>query len=322
MEYWATVVALAGINTILALSVYSSFMVGIVSLGQIAFFAVGAFTSATLTVLLGWHLLPALAVGALLAALLGAIIAMPLLRLKGFILTITTVAFVEVTRVVFHNMEYGRRVPIGDGEGYTWLGPEGPLGFRHIDWFGRHNVSVVEYAVWIVLAVIVVGIYFFVLERSRLGYAMRAIEADEVAARGIGIKHHFTKVLAFTIGGGIAGIAGGLLAHHLTFITGNDFGIQATVIALAYAVIGGGQTFVGPIVGAVVFTFLPEVLRFTQEYRLEIFGALMLLTMLFRPQGMISAAMVQSAGRGVRSLIARAVNGGKPAGEVKEKEQP
>ena len=122
---------------------------------------------------------------------------------------------------------------------------------------------------------------------------MRAVQEDEIAAQGIGLSHNFLKVLAFTIGAAIAGIAGSLYAHLLTFITGNDFNIPLTVMMLAYVVIGGGQTFWGPMLGALIFTLLPEVARETKEFRLEIFGIAMLATMVFRQHGLITRDMIR-----------------------------
>lgn len=321
MEYWSTIVAIAGINMILALSVYSSFMTGTVSLGQIAFFAIGGFSSASLTAILGWHILPALLVGAVAAAAGGALIAIPMLRLRGFHLTIATVAVVEVVRVVFHNMQYGREGEFVLAEGAEmkpWIGPQGPLGFRHISYLTDNDITPLAFALWVSLAVALICLYFHFLERSRLGYAMRAIEEDEVAARSIGLKHNHLKVLAFTVGAAIAGFGGGLYAHLLTFITGNDFNIAQTVIALAYAVIGGGQTFWGPALGAFVFTFLPEILRFTKEFRVEIFGGLMLLTMIYRSEGIITKAMVERVGRALGSAVGRGAHGQAPLGKSQE----
>lgn len=309
MDYWYTVISLMCINTILAWSVYSSFMTGTVSLGQAAFYAIGAFVSASLTAIYGWHIFPATLVGAAAAALVGIAIAIPTLRLRGLYLTIATVAFVEVVRVVFHNVRYGREGSFAvesassDARQMPWIGPDGPIGFRHITYLTDKHIEPGEYAMWLVLLVIAFGIYFWVLERSRLGFAMRAVEADEIAAQGVGLSHNFLKVLAFALGAAIAGVAGSLYAHMLTFITGNDFNIPLTVMMLAYVVIGGGQTFWGPILGAMVFTLLPEVARETKEFRLEIFGFAMLATMIFRQHGVITRDMVKKAEAWIGNLF-------------------
>ncbi|MGI9385339.1 MAG: branched-chain amino acid ABC transporter permease [Methyloligellaceae bacterium] len=304
MDYWYTIISLICINTVLAWSVYASFMTGTVSLGQAAFFAIGAFVSASLTAIYSWHILPATFVGALAGALVGIAIAIPTLRLRGLYLTIATVAFVEVVRVIFHNMKFGHEgtlaVEGSDARQLPWIGPDGPLGFRHISYLNDNHITPGEYAFWLVVIVVGFGIYFWFLERSRLGYALRAVEEDEIAAQGVGLSHNFLKVFAFTVGAAIAAVAGSLYAHLLTFITGNDFNIPLTVMALAYVVIGGGQTFWGPLLGALIFTLLPEVARFTKEFRLEIFGTAMLLTMVFRQHGLLTKALV----RGFEARIA------------------
>ena len=311
MEYWYTVISLMCINTILAWSVYSSFMIGTVSLGQAGFFAIGAYSAASLTAIYGWHIFPATLVGAVAAGMVGLAIAIPTLRLRGLYLTIATVAFVEVIRVVFHNVRYGREGDFGveissaDARQMPWIGPDGPLGFRHIIYLTENHITAGQYAMWLVLLVIAFGIYFWTLEHSRIGYAMRAVEEDEVAAQSIGLSHNFLKVLAFTVGAAIAGVAGSLYAHLLTFITGNDFNIPLTVMMLAYVVIGGGQTFWGPVLGALIFTLLPEVARETKEFRLEIFGIAMLATMVFRQQGLITRDMVKRLESCIKRTLVR-----------------
>ncbi len=296
MDYWFTIGSLACINIILAWSVYASFMTGTVSLGQAAFFAIGAFASASLTAIMGWHIVPATIVGALIGAAIGVAIAIPTLRLKGLYLTIATVAFVEVVRVVTHNMRYGHEgslaIESAAAAEIPWVGPNGPIGFRNITYLLDNHVTPGEYFAVLVIIVIAFGTLFFFLERSRFGYALRAVEADELAAQGIGLSHNLLKVVAFATGAAIAAVAGSLYAHLLTFISGDDFGIPLTVMMLAYVVIGGGQTFWGPLLGALLFTLLPEVARFTKEYRLEIFGTAMLLTMLYRPNGILTKKLV------------------------------
>lgn len=307
MDYWFTIGSLTCINVVLAWSVYMSFMTGTVSLGQAAFFAIGAFASASFTAILGWHIVPATLVGALIGGAVGVAIAIPTLRLKGLYLTIATVAFVEVVRVVTHNMRYGHEGTLAiEGAGAAeipWIGPNGPIGFRHITYLLDNHITPGEYFAALVAIVIVFGVMLHFLERSRLGYALRAVEADELAAQGIGLSHNLLKVVAFAAGAAIAAIAGSLYAHLLTFISGEDFGIPLTVMMLAYVVIGGGQTFWGPLLGALLFTLLPEVARFTKEYRLEIFGTAMLLTMLYRPNGILTKKMVRTAEARLKQLF-------------------
>lgn len=300
MDYWYTIAALAGINVILAYSVYASFMTGQVSIGQAAFFGVGAYVAASLTALGGLDLFTAVLLGGVAAGLLSLVVGIPTLRLKGYHFTIATVAFAEATRVILHNVKFGRSKDDG-GVGDRWLGPDGPVGFRHINYLNEHNISSGEFALIAWCAALVLVGLFVLLERSRLSVLMRTIAEDEVVARAIGVPTAKLKVAAFACGGMLAGIAGGLYAHLLTFISGNDFVIHLSTIALAFVVIGGGQTLWGPLFGAVVFTLLPEVMRPIQGFRIELFGLLILLTMLFRPTGAISAHWVRQVKTRIRS---------------------
>lgn len=296
MSYWFTVYTLAGVNVILAYSVYASYMTGQVSIGQAAFFGIGAYVAGMLTVLAGFDLFSAVVIGGLVAAAASLIVGVPTLRLKGYHFTIATVAFAEAVRVVLHNLRYGR-AKTDSAAGDQWLGPDGAVGFRHISYLNDHNVGAGEYAlmVWTV-ALACVGV-FWLLERSRVGLVMRTIEEDEVVAKAIGIHVPTVKVSAFAFGGFLAGVAGGLYAHLLTFVSGNDFIIHLSIFALAYVVIGGAQTRWGPLLGATIFTILPETLRIFQEFRVEMFGLLILLVMLFKPAGLVSQAWVRSLAR-------------------------
>lgn len=304
MSYWYTVLALAGINVMLAYSVYASFMSGQVSIGQIAFFGIGAYVGASLTVLGGTDLMSAMIVAGAAAAVLSLGVGIPALRLKGYHFTIATVAFAEAVRVLLHNVRYGR--PIGSSmAGDQWLGPDGPTGFRHISYLKDKDIGSGEFAILVWAVVLVVIALFLVIERSRIARILRTIEEDEVVARAIGIPVARYKVAAFAFGGLLAGMAGALYAHLLTFISGNDFVIHSSTIALAFVVIGGGQTLWGPLIGAAIFTVLPETLRPLKDFRIEMFGLLIILVMLFRPSGIVSAAMVRRWSARLRRLTGR-----------------
>lgn len=302
MSYWFTIAALTGINVLLAYSVYASFMSGQVSIGQAAFFGVGAYAGASLTVLGGFDLVSAVLAAGFAGAAASLFVGVPTLRLKGYHFTIATVAFAEAVRVILHNLKYGR--PRSSGNvGDQWLGPDGATGFRHISYLNDHAISTGQYALIVWAIVIVVVVAFFLVERSRIARILRTIEEDEVVARSIGVPVARYKVAAFVCGGFLAGMSGALYAHVLTFISGNDFVIHLSTIALAFVVIGGGQTMWGPLLGAVLLTVLPEVLRPIRDFRIELFGLLIILVMLFRPTGMISAATLR---RWSSALVAKA----------------
>jgi branched-chain amino acid transport system permease protein len=292
LAYWFTVATLAGINVILAYSVYASFMSGQVSIGQAAFFGIGAYVAASLTALAGYDLFTATLIAGFAGAAVSLVVGVPTLRLKGYHFTIATVAFAEAVRVILHNVRYGRPKE-GGAIGDQWMGPDGPVGFRHINYLNENAISTGKYAIIVWAVVLLIMVIFFFVERSRVARILRTIEEDEVVARSIGIPVAKFKVVSFACGGFLAGVSGAFYAHLLTFISGSDFIIHMSVITLAYVVIGGGQTMWGPFLGATIFTVLPEVLRPLQAVRLELFGLLMLLVMLFRPTGLISADFVR-----------------------------
>ena len=186
MAYWFTVAALAGINVLLAYSVYASFMSGQVSIGQAAFFGVGAYVGASLTVLGGFDLVSAVLVAGFAGAAASLFVGVPTLRLKGYHFTIATVAFAEAVRVILHNVRYGR--PRASGNvGDQWLGPDGATGFRHINYLNEHAISTGQFALIVWSIVVIVLVAFFIVERSRIARILRTIEEDEVVARSIGI---------------------------------------------------------------------------------------------------------------------------------------
>jgi len=138
------------------------------------------------------------------------------------------------------------------------------------------------------------------LMNSRIGRAFHAISADETAAKAMGINLAYYKMLSFILGAIIAGLAGGLYAHATTFISPKDFSYHRMVEILSFAVIGGSETILGPIFGALLLTTLPEVLRFLADYKMMFYGAIMILVMAFRPQGLIDATLLKKLKRSKR----------------------
>lgn len=306
-DYWQSRVALSGINVLFAWSAYASYMVGSVSLGQAAFMIVGGYASASLTMVLGWHIVPAIAVGALLAGILGALVALPISRLSGLYLTIATLAFAEVTRIVLHNIHFGRAIVVhheGMPEGYRrWIGPNGNLGFDYITYVAEHGISNLAFALSVMALVGTVGLCFYNLDRSRLGFALRAVAQDQIAAQSIGLNHTLIKVLAFSLGAALASVAGGLYAHLFTYVRPYDFGLSVAIVAIAYVVIGGGETFWGPALAAVALTFLPDMTSLAKGHQGIILGVLMIAMMVYRPSGLVTRRAVQRLGAGLRRAL-------------------
>lgn len=286
MDYYLAVFSLAAIQALLGLSVFIVALTGQVSFGQHGFYAVGAYVAGIATVMWDWHVVPALALGTLVAAVVGFAVGVPVLRVRGLYLAVATVAFAEIVRNLILNLQYSRVV-----EGRT-IGVLGLEGFRGIRYFYDRGLN--PTAVFGVIAatlVVVVGLLWR-LDRSRTGRIFRAIGEDEHAAAMVGINVVAMKVLAFSIGGAVAGLAGGLFAHYLTFVEYSTFRFQVGVLAVAYALVGGTASVVGPLIGVAFFTAITEGLRGLGSYRLFAYGALIVVAMLVRPFGFIDQNLV------------------------------
>src|SRR3990172_11436498 len=246
MDFYYGLAQLIGVHTLLGLSAYIVLLTGQVSLAQAGFFAVGAYAAGMLTVLGGWHILPALAAGSLLGAGAACAVGFPALRVKGLMLVIATLAFGEGVRLFFFNFDYQI------AKGGLKVGPLGGEGFRQIRFFPEHGWSTFEVMLFIWSFVLLVTGLLWWIDRSRYGAALRAVGEDELAAQSVGISLTATKVSAMTIGGAIAGIGGGLYAHYTTHIEHSSFNILVATFALAYPILGGLSSVFGTVL-AVIF---------------------------------------------------------------------
>jgi branched-chain amino acid transport system permease protein len=300
MDFYYGLAQIIGVHTLLGLSAYILLLTGQVSLAQAGFFAVGAYAAAMLTVLTGWPLVPALAAGGLLGAVVACAVGFPALRVRGLMLVIATLAFGEGVRLFFFNFDY--QVARGD----IRVGPLGGEGFRQIRYFPENGWTTFEVMlfIWAIVALVMAVLWWF--DRSRYGAVLRAVGEDEVAAQSVGINLTAVKVSAMTIGGAIAGIGGGIYAHYTTHIEHTSFNILVATFALAYPIVGGLASVFGTL-AAVVFVqgFLIEGLRFLGDWRNLLFGALIVLAMNLRPNGLIDARVL--------ARLARAFGGGRGA---------
>ncbi len=252
------------VNGLLALSIYLTLACGQLSLGNAAFMGMGAYTAAILTMKASAPFGLALAAGGALPALVALIIGIPTLRLSGVYLAMATLGFGEVVRVAFLNLSI----------------TGGSLGLNGVP---------AKTELWHLVLVLGVLIYSLVkLRGSRFGRAWEAINEDETAAAVMGIRTTFYKVWAFAAGAFIAGVAGGLNAHFTFFISPREYGFEFAVDILTFAILGGTQTFWGPLVGSTILTVLPELLRFMGPYRLAINGLILLLVVIYLPNGIVS----------------------------------
>jgi branched-chain amino acid transport system permease protein len=271
---YQSLIAFVGINGLLALSVYATLSCGQLSLANAGFMAVGAYAAALLTVKAQAPFIVVLAASALAPAIIAVPLGLPVLRLRGVFLAIATIGFGEVVRLFFVNWDY----------------TNGALGLVAIPQ---------RTALWIIFLALALAL--FVLARirgSRFGYALEAIREDETAARTMGIDTTGHKLAMFVLGAALAGLAGGLEAHFTFMVAPGGYGFGRVVEMLVQAVVGGTAAFFGPVVGAAFLTALPEVLREVGArlgfapgpFRLFLNGAILLLVVLFLPNGLVSLA--------------------------------
>ena len=282
MDFYYGLAQTVGIHTLLGLSAYIVLLTGQVSLAQAGFFAIGAYAAGMLTVLAGWHLVPALGASALCGAGTACAVGFPALRVKGLILVVATLAFGEGVRLFFFNFDY--QIAKGDIK----VGPLGGEGFRQIRFFPEHGWTTFDVMLFIWTFVVLVMALLWWFDRSRYGAVLRAVGEDELAAQSVGINLTAVKVSAMTVGGAIAGVGGGLYAHYTTHIEHASFNILVATFAIAYPIVGGLASVFGTL-AAVIFVqaFLVEGLRFLGDWRNLLFGALIVLAMNVRPRGFL-----------------------------------
>ena len=282
MDFYFGLAQVIGIHTLLGFSAWCVLQTGQVSMLQGGFFAIGAYSAGMLTTMWQWPILPALLVGGLLAGIVAVIVGFPALRVKGLMLVVATMAFAEVVRLGFFNLTWQVSNPDG------MIGPDGSLGFGGIRYFPSNGWSTLEVCVFIWILVAVVFLVLGWLDRSRAGIIWRAVGEDELAAQSVGINLTTAKVSAFGVGGVIAGLAGGVFAHYATHIEHSNFNILLATFAIAYPIIGGLASLWGVLLAAAfVQGFLIEGLRFLGDWRSLLFGALIVVVMLVRPDGVL-----------------------------------
>lgn len=274
-KYFGGILVLVGINIIMTVSLnLTTGFLGELALGHAGFMSVGAFAAgiATKTIAENWGWDPAAAlpisllVGGLLAAVFGLLIGIPALRLKGDYLAIITLGFGEIIRVIIQNLEI----------------TGGASGISRIP---RVNNFATTYFIMVGVVILL-----FTLGRSRHGRAIISIRENAIAAEATGISTTYYKIFAFTLAAFFAGIAGGLYAHHVGRISAATFDFNKSIEYLVMVVLGGMGSFTGSILAAAVLTLLPEMLREFSDYRLLMYSIILILMMLFRPQGLLGSA--------------------------------
>ena len=264
--YYAGLLAEVGILLLGGLSVYIILATGQLSLGNAGFMGIGAYITSYLTVRMGVPLGLALVLAAIASGAIGVVVGFPALRLKGIYLAMATLGFGEMVRSFFLNFE-------------TMGGSGGFSGMKH--------VSVTYIWLWAGGILLLV----MLLEQSRLWLEMRAVHDDETAASLVGLNTTATKIGAFGFGAAVAAISGGLFAHHHVYIEPANFGFDRSIEFVLAVILGGSTVAPGAVIGAGLLVMLPEMLRFISDWRLAAFGALLILVLLTRRQGILDRNM-------------------------------
>ncbi|MFP4551588.1 MAG: ABC transporter permease subunit [Spirochaetales bacterium] len=265
------VILALGLNIVIGLG-------GMLHLGYAAFYAVGAYTYALLNQHFGLSFWLALPLGAGLSAIFGVLLAIPVLRLRGDYLAIVTLGFAEIVRIILVNWTSFSGGPSG-------IKAIDRPGFFGVD-FGLSGATIFTYFICVGLVALTIFIVNR-MENSRIGRQWVAMGEDDIAARAMGVDTSKAKLTAFAMGALWAGLAGVVFAARTTFVSPQSFQVWESVLILSMVVLGGMGSIPGVIIGALALILLPEYLRAFSEYRLLIFGALLVIMVVFKPAGLI-----------------------------------
>lgn len=278
--YQVTIMTTAMIYVVLGLglNVVVGFA-GLLDLGYVAFYAVGAYTYGLLNYNYDISFWVALPLAGILASLAGILLGFPVLRLRGDYLAIVTLGFGEIIRLVLENW------------GEVTHGPSGIAGIDRPNFgFDLNIIQSINAIYYLVFVFVLITIFFTNrLQNSRIGRAWIALREDEIACQAMGVDRTKTKLSAFAFGATWAGFMGAMFAAKTTFINPASFTFLESAIILSIVVLGGMGSIPGVILGALILILLPEYLRAFSEYRMLIFGGSMVLMMVFRPQGLIKS---------------------------------
>ncbi len=266
-----------GLNIVVGLA-------GLLVLGYVAFFAIGAYAMALMTAPAPQHLLwtfwPVVPIGILLAAIAGVLLGIPVLRMRGDYLAIVTLGFGEIIRILASS----------DLLSTFTGGPKGVPKIAQPTLLGRPFSSGLDFLYIILIAVVLIIFITNRLKDSRVGRAWESMREDDTVARAMGINTLQHKLLALAIGAAIAGLGGALFASRNQFTGPEDHTIMVSINVLCLVIVGGMGSIPGVIAGAFVLKGLPEVLRQLENYRIVTFGALLVLMMILRPEGLIPSS--------------------------------
>jgi branched-chain amino acid transport system permease protein len=269
--YLEGVAVLLAINVVYAYGAFLPIAAGQLNLGVAGFAAIGGYVSGVISNKLAASALIAIPLGGLAAGLVALVVAAPVLRTRGIYLALATFALGEIVKASILNLEV-----VG----------------------GAAGLPVATFIRWpvVVAFAVVVTLLVWLLFATRFGIAITAVHDDERAAELMGLSVRAFQVAAFVLGSVVAGIGGGLYAHHYSFIEAQYFSISLSISIVLYVLFGGTRSVLGPLLGAAVFTLLPELLRSSAHWRYVLFAAILIVVMVIRPQGLLT-------GGGLRRLL-------------------
>ncbi len=278
-DYYRDVLTLTGMYVVLALGLNLVVgQTGLLNLGYVAFYAIGAYTYAILSTRFGLTFWPGLAAGAFSAAVFSALVGLPTLRLRGDYFAIVTLGLGEITRIVLNNWDT------------LTGGPNGIANIKRPVIAGYALAAPLDFYYLVLFIAVLTIIAMRRLIASRIGRAWIAIREDETAAEAMGINTFKLKLLAFILGSAWAGLVGVFFAAKMAFVSPESFTFFESVMILCMVVLGGMGSIPGIILGAFLLIALPEIFREFQDYRMLAFGAALVLMMIFRPKGLLGAA--------------------------------
>ncbi len=254
---------LTGINILMAWSVYIILLSGSLSFANGGFMALGAYAAGVFTMKWGMNFYAALALAGVGAGLVGALLAYPALRTRGVYLILVTIGLSFIIQTLIQNTDY-----VGGVRGMTGM------------------MGTTNWHVWGLIAIVGAGLYW--LSRSHLQRQLDAVREDERVAASLGFDVVYLKIVCFAAGACLAAIAGGLYSHYMVFINPDHFNIFVSIYVVLYVVLGGVNNLWGPVVGASIMTILPELVRGLASFRPLVFGAVIIVLLLVRPNGLLA----------------------------------
>jgi branched-chain amino acid transport system permease protein len=273
--YYVGILVFFGINVIITIGL--SLLMGYagqISLGQAAFYGIGAYTTGILTTRFGMPIILSLPLSILMTVTVAFVVGIPTLRLKGHYLAMATLGLGEIVHIVFNEL-----IPLTGG----------PSGFGSIPLIRIFDFELDTDIRYYILVWAIVSVVLFIalnIIDSRIGRAFKAIHKEEKTAATLGVHTSRLKLIIFVISAGFAAIAGFLYAHYVTFLSPGSFSLHFSVLLVTMVAVGGMEHLWGAIIGTAVLTILPEYLRFFQDFDILIYGVILMAIMLLRPEGL------------------------------------